>query len=146
MKLANKRIFIASDHAGVELKKLVCEHLLSRGIAPIDLGPATTESVDYPNYAAKLTQRLKQEPTSIGLLICGTGIGMSMAANRHTHIRAALCHNSDYARLAREHNDANVLVLGARFTPYVLAMEIVDVFLNTEFAGGRHSARVDKLG
>ncbi|MBS0235715.1 MAG: ribose 5-phosphate isomerase B [Proteobacteria bacterium] len=145
MRSSNNQIFIASDHAGFAMKKILAQHLIGLGAEVIDLGTQTEESVDYPDYAVKLARTMEPIPSARGILVCGTGIGMSITANRHMHIRAALCNSLEYARLAREHNDANVLVLGARFISEKLAREIVDTFLQTPFAAGRHSIRVEKL-
>lgn len=143
-KILFKNIFIASDHAGLELKR----HLIARfpHLPFIDLGTQTTESVDYPDFAAKLCRELEGKlQDSCGILICGSGQGMAIRANRFPFIRAALCWTEDVARLAREHNDANVLCLGGRLVTFPTAEEILDVFLKTPFAGGRHEGRVSKL-
>ena len=138
-------IYLASDHGGVLLKAAILSHLTSAGFAPVDLGPAEGESVDYPDYAAKLAMALEAEPEARGILICGSGIGISIAANRFPWVRAALVHDETSARLCREHNDANVLALGERLMGTLTALQAVDVFLNTEFSGGRHERRVAKL-
>lgn len=132
---------IASDHAGFELKQVITQFLKDNNQEFIDLGCNNTDSVDYPDYAHKLASNLKNK----GILICGSGIGMSIAANRFSHIRAALCITPEMAKLSREHNDANVLVLGARITNQNTALECVKVFMNTEFKAGHHQIRVDKL-
>ena len=132
---------IASDHAGVELKtKLVAE------TGALDLGPNDAASVDYPDYANALCEWVLTAPGRKGILICGSGIGMSIAANRHKHVRAALVHNAELATLARQHNDANVLCLGARFVTIDQATACGKAFLNTDFEGGHHAKRVEKLG
>jgi ribose 5-phosphate isomerase B len=139
-----KTIYIASDHAGYELKR----HLIGRFpfLPWKDLGTMTTESVDYPVYAAKLGEEMTSHLSdSLGVLICGSGQGMAMRANRFSYIRAALCWNLEVAKLARRHNDANVLCLAGRLTPFPTAETILTAFLETEFEGGRHSARVDQL-
>lgn len=139
-----KTVFIASDHGGVDLKS----HLLKRfaHLPWKDLGPASAESVDYPDYAAKLCAELKSQlADSCGILICGSGQGMAIRANRFPFIRAALCWNEEVAKLAREHNNANVLCLGGRLISPPLAEKILTLFLNTAFEGGRHQRRVDKL-
>lgn len=138
-------IAIASDHAGVELKAQIKEHLTSLGHGVLDLGPASTASVDYPDYADKLAAALEAQQAERGVLICGSGIGISIAANRHRHIRAALCHDGLSAKLSRQHNDANVLVLGARLIGSDTAKDCATVFFSTAFEGGRHQNRVNKL-
>jgi ribose 5-phosphate isomerase B len=138
-------IAIASDHAGVEMKTQIKAHLTSLGHEVIDLGPEDTASVDYPDYADKLAAALKDKHAEQGVLICGSGIGISIAANRHRHIRAALCHDGLSAKLSRQHNDANVLVLGARLIGSDTAKDCATIFFSTAFEGGRHQHRVNKL-
>lgn len=139
------RIYFANDHAATKLKFDLIDYF-SKDYECINIGCDSDESVDYPDYANKLANELKNNPNSIGVIICGTGIGISIAANRHSHIRAALCHSKEYAQLAREHNDANVISLGARFIDFDLAKELILTFINTPFLGGRHEIRVRKLG
>lgn len=139
------RVFIASDHAGLQLKYELLRYMKAMEYTIEDLGTHSEDSVDYPDYANSLAQRMIKQGDGVGILICGSGIGMSIAANRYPKIRAALCCNADLARLAREHNDANVLVLGARFINANEAINIVKVFMETDFAEGRHQVRVDKL-
>jgi ribose 5-phosphate isomerase B len=139
-------IALAADHGGVELKALLVKDLTAAGIPAIDLGTNSADSVDYPDYADRLAAALKDGRATRGILICGTGIGISIAANRHRHIRAALCHDETTARLCREHNDANVLVLGARVIGPEVARACLNVFLSTKFGAGRHTPRVAKLG
>jgi ribose 5-phosphate isomerase B len=139
-------VAIASDHAGVELKALVKGELEGMGFAVSDLGTQGTGSVDYPDFANAVATALAEKKAAQGVLICGTGIGISMAANRHRHVRAALCHDVTGARLSRQHNDANVLALGARLTGPETARDCVRTFFSTAFEGGRHQRRVDKLG
>lgn len=139
------RIYFANDHAATKLKFDLIDYF-SKDYECINLGCDSDESVDYPDYANKLANELKNNPNSIGVIICGTGIGISIAANRYSHIRAALCHSKEYAQLAREHNDANVISLGARFIDFDLAKELILTFINTPFLGGRHEIRVRKLG
>lgn len=142
-----RKVFFASDHAGVELKNTLIEIAKASHWVCVDLGPSTTESVDYPDFADLLAAQLKTDSTvDRGVLICGTGIGMSIRANRYQWIRAALCTDLEMATLAREHNDANVLCLGARKTSADKAKEILSVFLSTAFSEGRHTRRVEKLG
>ena len=138
-------VAIASDHAGVELKALVKGELEGLGFAVSDLGTQGTNSVDYPDFADAVAAALAEKKASQGVLICGTGIGISIAANRHRHVRAALCHDATSARLSRQHNDANVLALGARLIGPEAARDCVRMFFSTAFEGGRHQRRVDKL-
>ncbi len=138
-------VAIAADHAGFELKSALKEDLAAMGYSVLDLGTGGPEAVDYPDFAQALVEALQQGQAARGVLVCGSGIGMSIAANRHPGIRAALCHNADAARLARQHNDANVLVLGARTIDEEAARECVRVFFNTRFEAGRHTRRVEKL-
>jgi len=138
-------IVVASDHAAVELKRRVVELLAARGEPHADLGPTDDRSVDYPDYAHRVVAEMSAGRAERGILICGTGIGMSMAANRHPGIRAALCHDAYTAEMARRHNDANVLCLGARVLGPGVAVQIVEVFLATAFEGGRHQRRVAKI-
>jgi ribose 5-phosphate isomerase B len=139
-------IAIASDHGGFELKALLTGHLRSKGFEVLDLGTHSSEAVDYPDIAEMLVDALRAGRAKRGVLICGTGIGVSIAANRHPEIRAALCHDITTARLSRQHNDANVLVMGGRIIGAEVAKDCVDVFLATAFEGGRHARRVGKLG
>ena len=136
---------IGSDHAGVELKARLVAELRLLGYEPLDLGTTGTESVDYPDFAHAVAGRVERLEAGRGILLCGTGLGMSYAANRHPGVRAAVAWSADVARLAREHNDANVLVLPARFVSEAQGVEILRTWLNTEFAGGRHSRRVAKI-
>ena len=138
-------IVIASDHAGFELKEVLKSELQALGLPIEDLGVHDTDAVDYPDMANALARVVSRDDGRRGLLLCGTGIGASIAANRHRRVRAALCHSAETARMAREHNDANVLVLGGRVTDPDTARECLRVFLDTAFAGGRHIARVAKL-
>ena len=144
--MSRDTIAMAADHAGYPLKETLKADLAARGLAVLDLGTHSAESVDYPDFAAKLARALKDGKAERGVLICGTGIGISIAANRYAHVRAALCSEPVGARLARQHNDANVLVLGARLIGPEVARDCLSVFLATDFEGGRHSARVGKLG
>lgn len=139
------KLAIASDHAGVDYKKRLIEHLEKQGYDCINLGTDTEESVDYPVYADRVCGKITSGECELGILICGTGIGMSIAANKHRGIRAALCSDTESAALTRQHNDANVLCLGARILPFEKAVQVTDAFLNTEFLGGRHQRRVDML-
>lgn len=143
---AQQKIAIASDHAGFELKAALIAHLTARGHAVLDLGPATADRVDYPDYGYKLAQSIQNGEAPRGIAICGSGIGISIAVNRYKGVRAALCHDVTSARLARLHNDANVLALGARLLGVQVALDCVEAFLETPFEGGRHAGRVEKLG
>lgn len=143
--MVTERIAVAADHAGVDLKAALSEFLRERGHDVLDLGTNSIDSVDYPDYAAKLAAVLAEGQTARGILICGTGIGISIAANRYPHVRAALCHGVTDARLARQHNDANVLALGARTTGIEVARDCLATFLDTPFEGGRHQRRIDKM-
>ena len=136
-------ICIGSDHAGYELKEHVKKYLLDKGFKVLDIGPETAQSVDYPLFGQKVGECVARAEANKGIVICGTGLGISMAANKVPGVRAALCTNTTMARLAREHNDANVLALGARIVGSVLAEDIVDAFLSTDFSTeGRHGARI----
>ena len=139
-------IIIGSDHAGFELKERCKAHLEGLdGFSVKDIGVFNTESADYPNVAHKLAGAVSDGQYSKGILICGSGIGMSIVANRYKGVRAALCHNLYLARMARMHNNANILVMGERVIGWGLALEMVDVFLNTDFDGGRHQVRLDMI-
>lgn len=140
-----EKIAIGSDHAGFELKEAIKQFLLSSNCEAIDVGAYSTESVDYPDYASKIGDMVSHGKVAKAILICATGIGMSIAVNRFPRVRGALCDNTFTASLSRQHNDANVLVLGARITAKDLAQEIVKVWLDTPFSGGRHSRRIDKI-
>jgi len=137
------KVFLASDHAGFELKNELKEAIKGLGYEVVDLGTNDKNSVDYPDYAHLLASKL--EPNCYGVLVCGTGIGISIAANRHENVRCALCHDEFTARLAREHNDANVIAFGARVIGAGVAISAAEAFLKTEFAGGRHERRVKKI-
>lgn len=138
-------IALAADHGGFELKNLLAEKLAEWGYEPLDLGTYSTDSVDYPDMAAKMADAIKAGKAERGVLVCGTGIGISIAANRFPFIRAALIHDAFGARLCREHNNANVIVFGGRTTGVEVACDCLNTFLNTQFAGGRHARRVEKL-
>jgi ribose 5-phosphate isomerase B len=136
---------IGADHGGVRLKEVVVRALEDRGIPFVDVGTNDHASVDYPDFAAKVASGVASGDYDRGILICGTGIGMSIAANKFFGVRAALCHDTYTARMARLHNDANILVLGERVTGPGVAEEIVEVWVDTPFEGGRHTARVEKI-
>lgn len=140
------KVAIAADHGGYDLKEEVKNFTIDGlNIEWIDLGAHSTESVDYPQYGFAMAEALKNNTADKGIIICGTGIGISIAANRYPHIRAALCTSPEMAKLTREHNNANVLALGARIISKDTAMACVETFLTTEFEGGRHARRVDQL-
>jgi len=139
-------IALAADHGGVDLKSQLAKALGELGFRVLDLGTNGTDSVDYPDFADKLAAALAAGEATRGVLICGSGIGISIAANRHRHVRAALCHDETSARLCRQHNDANVLVLGGRLIGPEVARACLAVFLATKFDGGRHERRIAKLG
>ena len=138
------KLAIACDHAGLELKEAVKAHLKDRADV-LDLGTNSKDSVDYPDFGAAVGKAITDSKAQMGIVICGSGIGISIAANRFPAVRAALCMNSTMARLSRQHNDANVLALGARLIGTEIALDCVDAFLNTKFEGGRHEGRVKKL-
>ena len=137
----DKKLYIASDHAGFALKSKLCDRFKSL----VDLGTNSEESVDYPDFANKLTNEVLKDAGNLGILICGTGVGMSIAANRVKGIRAGLVSNNEIARLIRQHNNANVLVLPGRFMDEEEAIKSVKIFIETEFEAGRHQARIDKI-
>jgi ribose 5-phosphate isomerase B len=145
-KPALEKILIASDHAGFALKKFLIEELAKLELQTVDLGCNSAEkSVDYPDYAQKLSKKITEKNQLRGILICGSGIGISIAANRFKHIRAALCQDVKSVKLARAHNDANVLCLGGRLITNKSALSIVKAFITSEFEGARHAARIKKL-
>ena len=143
--MENKNILIGSDHAGYELKLQVIEHLKELGYTPIDVGNASLASCDYPVFANRLCVGIQEGKAPLGILVCGTGIGMSLVANKHKGIRAACCSDTFSARLTREHNDANVLCFGARVVGMGLAFDLVDNFLGATYQGGKHAKRVDMI-
>jgi len=139
-----KKIFIASDHAGYNLKKLILSKLSKRKKI-LDLGPDSKDSVDYPDYAKKLSKKVASNKGSFGILICGSGMGMAITANKTKNIRAALCYNINNTKLSRLHNNANIITLGARLINKNKAFNLIRVFLKTKFEGGRHLRRVKKI-
>ncbi len=139
------RIALGADHGGYQLKNIILDHLKEQGYETLDLGTNSDESVDYPKFAFAVGQAVRENEADLGILVCGTGIGVSMTANKIPGIRAAVCTDTYCARMTREHNDANILALGARVVGSGLALDIVDAFLKTEFAGGRHARRVDMM-
>tara|TARA_Y100000741_G_scaffold187078_1_gene142275 strand:- start:24 stop:461 length:438 start_codon:yes stop_codon:yes gene_type:complete len=140
-----KKICIASDHAGFNLKESIKDFLINNNISIIDLGPLNDNSVDYPDYAKKLSNRVRLKKSDIGILVCGSGTGMAMSANKIKGIRAAVCYNLRSTRLSRQHNDANIISIGSRLTKKDIALKLVSVFLKTKFEGGRHQRRVKKI-
>lgn len=145
----DKTISIGSDHAGFELKEAIRKFLESKGYQVKDFGCYDTNSVDYPDIAKEVANdvasQLEINPEAKGILVCGSGIGVSIAANKVKNIRAALCHNIEFAKLSRQHNNANIIALSGRYTEIPKAMRIVDTWLNTDFEGGRHQKRVSKI-
>ena len=139
------KIIIGCDHGGLELKNEIIKHLNDRNIETVDIGTYTSESCNYPDYAKALCKRIQSGEFERGILVCGTGIGMSIAANKHKGIRAACCSDTFSARMTRMHNDANVLCLGGRVVGPGLACDMVDLFVDTDFQGGRHTHRVEML-
>jgi len=140
-----KSIVLGCDHAGFELKETIKKYLQTAGISVTDVGTFSGESVDYPDFAVQAAKCVQEKTCDGGIVICGSGIGVSISANKIAGIRAALCSNSELARLSRLHNNANMLAMGARFTTEEIAIKMVDAFLTTEFEGGRHIRRVDKI-
>lgn len=139
------KIGIGSDHGGVDLKQVVADYLASRGVEVVDYGTDTADSVDYPDFGEKVSRMVSAGEVDRGILICGTGIGMSMVANKFPNVRAALCNDLFSAKMSRLHNDANVLVLGGRIIGRDLAAEIVRTWLDTAFEGDRHMRRLQKI-
>lgn len=140
------KLAVASDHAGLPLKEYVKENFKAVPVEWVDLGTNSADSVDYPDYGKKLAEAVAAGQAEFGVAICGSGIGISIACNRNPKVRAAMCTDSTMARLAREHNDANIVCMGQRLTGTEIALDILKAFLETKFAGGRHTGRVEKLG
>tara|TARA_B100000941_G_scaffold155477_1_gene110318 strand:- start:46 stop:498 length:453 start_codon:yes stop_codon:yes gene_type:complete len=140
-----KTVCIASDHAGFILKEDIKNHLIDKKVSIYDLGPYEGKSVDYPDYAKKLGNRIKSKKSDVGILVCGSGTGMAISANKIKKIRAAVCYNIKSTRLSRQHNNANIIALGSRLTKKSLSLKLVEVFLKTKFEGGRHLRRVNKI-
>ncbi len=143
--MSREIIALASDHGGYDLKILLKSYLAELGFEPLDLGCDSSDSVDYPDFADVMADALKNGDAARGILVCGSGIGISIAANRYPHIRAALVHDRLTAELSRKHNDANVIVMGGRVIGPDVAKDCLRAFLNTEFEGGRHQRRIDKM-
>ena len=144
-KIKPKKIVLASDHAGFELKEEIKKFLIKKRKKIVDIGTKNTNSVDYPDYAHLLSKKMKRNKNQLGILVCGSGTGMSMAANKHKNIRAALCYNIKSAKLSRSHNNANVMTIGSRLIKKKVALKCVNTFLKTNFDGGRHLRRVKKI-
>jgi ribose 5-phosphate isomerase B len=140
-----RKIFIASDHAGFDLKEIIKEYLSQEKLPFQDLGPENDKSVDYPVYAHNVAKKVKVSKNNVGILICGSGTGMNITANKHKNIRAAQCFNLKSTKLSRLHNDANIITLGSRLISKKNALNFVDIFLKTKFEGGRHSKRIRKI-
>ena len=140
-----KRIVLAADHAGFELKEVIKKFLIKKREKILDLGTNNTNSVDYPDFAHLLSEKMKKNNNQFGILVCGSGTGMDMAANRHKNIRAALCYNVKSTKLSRQHNNANVMAIGAKLTKKNVALKCVNTFIKTNFIGGRHLRRVKKI-
>ena len=145
MKSLFKKVSLASDHAGFNLKEKIKKFLIKKKIKVIDLGPKNNNSVDYPDYAKKVARNVMSKKSNIGILVCGSGTGMAMSANKFKKIRAVVCYNKPSTCLSRQHNNANIMALGARLTKKTDALKLVNVFLNTKFEGGRHLRRVKKV-
>ena len=139
------KVLLASDHAGFNLKEFIKKILLKNGNKVLDLGTKNNNSVDYPDYAHLLSKKIKKNKKDFGILVCGSGTGMVMAANKHKNVRAALCYNVKSTKLSRKHNNANVITLGSRLTKKEVALKCVNVFLKTPFDGGRHLRRIKKI-
>ena len=140
-----KKVFLASDHAGYLLKRVISKFLKKKGIKILDLGPKNKNSVDYPVYAHLLAKRVSKQKNNMGILVCGSGQGMIMAANKHKNIRAALCYDPRSTKLSRIHNNANVMAIGSRLTKKSVALKCISIFLETNFEGGRHLRRIKKI-
>ena len=140
-----KKIFLSSDHAGFKLKELIKIYLNKKNIKFFDLGPQNDEQVDYPDFAHKVAKKVKTSSNHVGILVCGSGMGMNITANRHKNIRAAQCYNLKSTKLSRLHNDANIITLGSRLLTSKNALNCVNIFLNTKFEGGRHAKRIRKI-
>ena len=144
-KIKSKKVVLASDHAGFKLKDEIKKFLIKKKRKVLDLGTENTSSVDYPDYAHLLSKKMEKNKNQFGILVCGSGTGMSMAANKHKNIRAALCYDIKSTKLSRLHNNANVMTIGAKLTKKNVALKCVNIFLKTDFDGGRHSRRVKKI-
>ena len=144
-KAKSEKVILASDHAGFKLKESIKEFLLNKRKKVLDLGTKNSKSVDYPDFAHKLSKKMKKSNNQFGILVCGSGIGMDITANKHKNIRAALCYNIKSTKLSRQHNNANVMAIGARLTKKNVVLKCVSTFMKTDFEGGRHQRRVKKI-
>ena len=140
-----RKISISSDHAGFELKESIKNFLIKKKFLVLDLGPIDDRSVDYPDYAKKLARSIISKKSDTGILVCGSGTGMAMSANKFKKIRAAVCYNTKSTKLCRSHNNANIIAIGSRLTNKSLALKLVMIFLKTKFDGGRHKRRINKI-
>ena len=140
-----KTVCIASDHAGFILKENIKNHLIDKNVSIFDVGPYKNFSVDYPDYAKKLANRIKLKKSDVGILVCGSGTGMAISANKIKKIRAAVCYNLKSTRLSRQHNNANIIALGSRLIKKKLSFKLIEIFLSTRFEGGRHLRRINKI-
>ena len=145
MKTLFNKICISSDHAGFKIKEYIKDEIIKSKISITDLGPFENKSVDYPDYAKKVSQRVARKRSDVGILVCGSGTGMAISANKIKKIRAAVCYNLRSTRLSRQHNNANIIAIGSRLTKKKLSLKLVDIFLSTKFEGGRHLRRVKKI-
>ena len=145
LKKIFKTVCIASDHAGFRLKEVIKNHLIDKKVSIFDIGPFDEKSVDYPDYAKKVGNRIKLRKSDVGILVCGSGTGMAISANKIRTIRAAVCYNLRSTRLSRQHNNANIIAIGSRLTEKKISLKLVEVFLTTEFEGGRHLKRIKKI-
>ena len=145
LKKIFKTVCIASDHAGFNLKENIKNFLVNKNVSIFDVGPYDNQSVDYPDYAKRLASRIRSKRSDVGILVCGSGTGMAISANKIRKIRAAVCYNLKSTRLSRQHNNANIIALGSRLTKKKLSLKLVEVFLKTKFEGGRHLKRIKKI-
>ena len=145
LKTIFKTACIASDHAGYKLKEAIKNYLISKNVSIFDIGPTNNQSVDYPDFAKKLSNRIRLKKSDVGILVCGSGTGMAISANKIKSIRAAVCYNLKSTRLSRQHNNANIIALGSRLTKKNLSLKLVEVFFKTKFEAGRHLRRVKKI-
>ena len=144
-KVKSEKVILASDHAGFKLKEEIKKFLIKKRKKVLDLGTKNSSSVDYPDYAHLLSRKMRRTQNKFGILVCGSGTGMSMAANKHKNIRAALCYDIKSTKLSRQHNNANVMAIGSRLTKRNVALRCVDTFIKTNFEGGRHLRRTKKI-
>jgi len=144
-KIISRKVILASDHAGFKLKEVIKKFLIKKGKKVLDLGTINTDAVDYPDYAHRLSKKISRDKNQFGILVCGSGTGMSMVANKHKNIRAALCYDIKSTKLSRKHNNANVMTIGARLIKKNIALKCVNTFFKTDFEGGRHLHRIRKI-